>query len=322
MKILGKASKLYGDSLTRLRDSIENPLTCFDPYNISATISLHLYETIVYTSGLGWIQHAGGAGRLIELRGPERHQDWPDHGYFTLARPRVIFQAIVQRKRTFLEKAEWLTVPWAKHPETKTPHQKLLDIAALIPGLQEDWWAARSIAADDQDMLQLSKRFIPKIARMLENLFRWRWTWEAEHPSAVSELPVDPATSLCTDLDTGKPLFSTVFEFADTTRANEIAMYNSVALMVLHISTICHGGRNPDFIAEQIRKSLLPDGQLPAKTNPLRFPNECFDYSKKAHEWFEYSNIADEIAQTIDYYSREEHFSQGVYSLIFPLRMW
>lgn len=38
-------------------------------------------QTVVYTSKCGWIQHAGGTGRLIEARGPERHQDYPNHGF-------------------------------------------------------------------------------------------------------------------------------------------------------------------------------------------------------------------------------------------------
>ena len=33
----------------------------------------------MYSNRSGWIEHAGGTGRLIEMRGPERHQDYPDH---------------------------------------------------------------------------------------------------------------------------------------------------------------------------------------------------------------------------------------------------
>ena len=309
--ILAKASKLYGQALVQLRDAIEDPLTCYDHNNISATMSLHLYETILYTSGLGWIQHAGGAGRLIELRGPERHQEWPDHGYFTLLRPRIIFQSIVSRKRTFLEREEWRTIPWAKHPETKTMHQQLLDIAAPISGIQEDWRKAKAIAEDRADLLQLCKRFIPRVRNLFETLFRWRWQWEADHPNCVQELPPDPVDTLSLDLDTHEPLFSTVYHFEDMTRANEINLYNTIFLILCHCSNIIHGRRNPAFTAQCIRDSI-PEGDLPLKTNSLAFPQDCANFVQ----------IADEIARTVDFCCQERHLSQGAFMLTIPLRMW
>lgn len=311
-RILAKAGRLYGVTLFQLRDLIENPQTCYDSCNISATMALHLYETIAYTSGVGWIQHAGGAGRLIELRGPEKHQEWPEHGYFTLLRPRVVFQAIISRKRSFLEREEWKTVPWAKHPETKTPIQQLLDIAAHIPGIQEDWIAAKAIATNRTNLLSLAQSFIPRVQVLLESIFRWRWAWEVNHPHVVTEVPVDPQSTHVISLDDGKMLFPTVFFFTNMCRADEINLYNCFTIMLMHCSNICHGDRNPVFVAQCVRNSLPSKQPLPVKQNPLNLPNEYKDYS----------GIADESARTVDYCLQTRHISQGVYSLMLPLRMW
>ena len=34
----------------------------------------------------GWITHAGGVGRLIQLRGPEEHQKYPEKTIFLESR--------------------------------------------------------------------------------------------------------------------------------------------------------------------------------------------------------------------------------------------
>jgi hypothetical protein len=44
----------------------------------------------VFEDGRGWIQHAGGVGRLIEMRGPRRHTAEPARFYYRIARVAIV----------------------------------------------------------------------------------------------------------------------------------------------------------------------------------------------------------------------------------------
>lgn len=90
-----------------------------------------------------------------------------------------IFYALEQRKRTFLERTEWKSIPWARTWIPKPDLQKLLDIAADIPGLLED--------ADSLDMQSSSNRsdLRHRILSSLDALCKWRIGWERLHPNSA-----------------------------------------------------------------------------------------------------------------------------------------
>lgn len=92
--IMDQAAAFYGKALRQLSARIQDEGTRYDHENVSAMMALHLYEvsrsqssistttdlqTIIYSNRSGWIEHAGGTGRLIEMKGPEKHQDLPNH---------------------------------------------------------------------------------------------------------------------------------------------------------------------------------------------------------------------------------------------------
>jgi hypothetical protein len=93
--IMSQGAKLYGKALQQLRSRIDNPATCHDPANVSATIGLTLYEMVAYDNEEGWIKHAGGIGILIEMMGPERFQEYSAHRYFLMSRPALVSSSSV-----------------------------------------------------------------------------------------------------------------------------------------------------------------------------------------------------------------------------------
>lgn len=137
--ILAHGSYLYGKALLQLKSAINTPATAFDARNVAATMAVCQYETLVYTSTYGWVQHAGGTGRLMEMRGPHAHQDGLSHKCFLLSRYGIINQAVVSRQRTFLERPEWLHIPWANDLNSKTTTDHLMDIFAHVPGIYEEY---------------------------------------------------------------------------------------------------------------------------------------------------------------------------------------
>jgi hypothetical protein len=44
----------------------------------------------VFENGHGWIQHAGGVGKLIEMRGPHRHTYEPARFYYRISRISIV----------------------------------------------------------------------------------------------------------------------------------------------------------------------------------------------------------------------------------------
>ena len=45
-----------------------------------------------------------------------------------------------------------MTIPWIKHPETKTPHQQLLDILTPLGGLMEDFLALERTVTNEEEL--------------------------------------------------------------------------------------------------------------------------------------------------------------------------
>jgi len=306
-EILNKSSKLYSKALIQLRTAIEDPDTCYDHSNISATMAMTLYEQIIYTSDKRWVQHAGNTGRLIEMRGPHRHREWPAHGYYTLARSAIIHEAFMSRRRTFLENEEWHTIPLAKHPETKTPHQRLSDMLSCLPSLFEGYDAVSKVAVDSDEFFHLLKRFVPRIRDNLRWLIKWRWEWETAHKGPVIfERSVDPSTTWTLNAD-GRPIYPTVLYFSDMKYAQEFTLYNIGMTCLIHFGYSCH---EPDVVKDAL--DSLPRDQEPRRVNPVDLPRAGLKQN----------DVANDSARTIDYYLEPIHAAQGSYSLMWPLRVW
>ena len=191
-----------------------------------------------------------------------------------------------------------MSIPWSKHPESKTPHQQLLDILAPLGGVMEDFDNLKGVVTNEEELRAQSRLLREKFQKQLKKLYRWRWDWEASHHGPVAyEIPVDPNTSRAVD-ENLKPMCDTVIYFTDVTIAHELLLYDSVL-----------SNNGPSQIAE-IAFSELPANEEPAKANPLTMPsgNDLM-----------YLDAAKESMRSVNYFLLDEHASQGAYSLIWPL---
>ena len=274
--VVRKGTALYGKALRQLRDSIQDMTTAYDCRNVAATIALVHYESIAYTDKYGWIQHAGGTGRLMEMRGPERHQDEPDHTYFLLSRSRIIMQAIMSRKRIFLERPEWQTVPWAKHPRNKTSIDSLIDIMAFIPGILAEFDRLNRLAnlpEGEGRFWHLSGRALgpeqgawdvlrDQLIAALQRLEQWRQDWQARQTPTLQaeEKPPDLLTSLTWDPDLEYP--------AKTTHYPTFAIADDVAQHLITLA--CLGSfatslRDPGDIYQQVMAPARSNRVVPTR---------------------------------------------------------
>ncbi|KAL8790500.1 MAG: hypothetical protein Q9195_006331 [Heterodermia aff. obscurata] len=302
--IMDQGAALYGQALRQLSIKINDKTACYDHALVSATMTLHLYETIMYSNRSGWIEHAGGTGRLIEMRGPERHQEFPDHMYFLLCRFRIIFRSLIERKRTFLEEEKWKTIPWAKYPETKNSMHYLQDILCDFPGFCQDRLDIDAAAARNEDVTAQWRTLEAKLIKSFRNLVRWRWQWDADNPDVVYEKPIDASSNLSVDSD--GPLFDNVLHFKNLERATELVLYD-ITLQIF-------GHFYEDITKTSIygpAMSVWPPVERPRPTNPLNLPSETLRSE----------DILSEICRSVEYHLHASHASSGAFALMFPLRI-
>ena len=348
--ILRQGAALYGKALHQLRDSLEDRATAYHRRNLAATIALVYYETIAYTYKYGWIQHAGGTGRLMEMRGPQRHQDEPDHTYFLLSRFRITVQAIMSRQPVFLERSEWQTVPWAKYPATKTPTDGLVDILTHLPSIQVEfhrlnklagvregeggkWHLSRRPQGPEQEAWEVMRG---RVVALLHRLERWRQLWPTRHTPTiyVEEKAPDPLTSLTWDHDLQYPAIVTYY--ANFTTGHEVAMYLLVLGLLGSLSTflrdpvdMCRQVMGPDYLAgpqpQQDASIGVENGKYADSSNE--------DQQKQKHQK-KTSSVLPQIGRLVgasyfhqatkilDYLLLEQHRGKGAFTAMVILRIW
>lgn len=240
--------------------------------------------------GPGVIQHLGGVQRLIQARGPERHQDQPDLDVLENARLGMVHQYMEKKKRCFLEEPAWKTIPWAKHPECKTLLSIITDRKCDIPGLLEDMEAMRTgERASQTDIATLCE----KVHAQLYDLFVWRATWEAENPLCCWPVPVDHP----------EIPFSSALYFTSMARAVEICHYDTVLLMLFRMGRILMG---PDFSCTALAMSIPI-----VRTNPaLQLPTDMLS----VHD------VGVEVLRQIPFLLSDSSQHGGYFQAIFPLR--
>jgi hypothetical protein len=147
--------RIYGRALSDLQVALRDHERLFSDETLIACMLLTAYETLEGSSldHVEWTSHAQGAARLIELRGPERHQNGQAHRAFLASRISTIYASIIQRQSTYLAAQEWRSIPWTDEPRTYL--DQLLDIATSIPGLLERIDKNLDAnAADDNELLK------------------------------------------------------------------------------------------------------------------------------------------------------------------------
>ena len=103
------------------------------------------------------------------------------------------------RKRTFLERDEWKTMPWAEYPDTKTSMHYLQDMLCDLPGFCEDRLEIDAIAARGGDTTLKRRTLEMKLIVAFRQLVGWRWKWDTDNPNIAYEKPINLQTSLTVD---------------------------------------------------------------------------------------------------------------------------
>lgn len=114
-QLIETSRRIYGTAILKLNKVLSDPTESYSSDTLSATILLSFYEMFNCTEQHSWIRHAGGAGRLIRARGPERHREGFDQIVFMACRHILVMEAFQMQTPCFLEAPEWQELCWEIH---------------------------------------------------------------------------------------------------------------------------------------------------------------------------------------------------------------
>jgi len=233
---------------------------------------------------------------LIELRGPWIYQDKDERHLLEANRVTIALECLIKKKRCFLERPDWKTIPWALEPESKTLDFYLHDMLCDIPGLLED---ATNIELSILEIAQnrsLHRHLSRKILLLLQTLYEWRARWQQQNPDSCCEVP--------TSSPDDEAFSPNIIVYSSLGAAYEICFYNAILLLILKLGSQVIG---PAF--DPTNLSLRLTGHL--DYGPLIPPG--FALNSQA--------AATEICKSVEFHLAHPSSSAASFFLLFPLRV-
>ena len=142
-RFLAEARPYYGSALRMLNSAIQDVDTGMSNETLSATMLLSFYEMFAGENNDSWIRHAGGAGALMKIRGPNRHRYGFEREIFMAYRHTIIIEALHKDEACFLKEPEWLQLARDIHEDMRktdiaAAHMDLFDLAERFYELMLD----------------------------------------------------------------------------------------------------------------------------------------------------------------------------------------
>ncbi|KAL8942200.1 MAG: hypothetical protein Q9211_001498 [Gyalolechia sp. 1 TL-2023] len=206
-QVMDAAQAKYGRHLLMLKDCLNSPSMISSNDLFNAILTAVLFEMVTQISQHAWIVHMHALIRIIQI------------GF-----------AVMLRKRTFFERPEWrLAAPQILPSDLLN---RLIDIHTQIPGLLEDFDNLCTLDLTPKACFSAFCHLRDRSITLINTLFAWRWEWERQHGDQVWSVP-RPQLSHGPYDSTGKPIYSTSFEFSNFSRMGEIGRYNCMLVILL-----------------------------------------------------------------------------------------
>ncbi len=106
-EFMQESRRHYGKALRLLSSHLADPEKGMASETLSSTVLLSFYEMFASDSDDSWVRHAGGAGTLMKLRGPNKHRNGFDREIYLAYRHALIIQAFEICTPCFLNQPEW-----------------------------------------------------------------------------------------------------------------------------------------------------------------------------------------------------------------------
>ncbi|KAL5394810.1 hypothetical protein PMIN04_012638 [Paraphaeosphaeria minitans] len=131
-----RSYEAYTSLIQQLRRSLVVPEPTFTIHNAIAVLCLAMVEFLIRTPHESFHAHLKGLGALLQSQYPGCFSSGVLHALFIGCRPVLLFQALQERKRTFLAQLEWIEIPFCEH--RPSPMQNLLSDVATLPSILQD----------------------------------------------------------------------------------------------------------------------------------------------------------------------------------------
>ena len=155
--------QMYRQALLTLNAALQDPIDGLSSKTLAATILLSFYEVINCTEKDSWVRHAGGAGHLMRIRGPDRHRRGLGRICFLAYRHSLVIEAFLSRNATFLAVQPWLELSRdvQEAMPDRTPTYDLVDdfhlLTVELPGFTQSAQDANATPAARRKLLAVGQ---------------------------------------------------------------------------------------------------------------------------------------------------------------------
>lgn len=185
---------------------------------------------LTLTSTSGWINHALGLSKLMEIQGPAFYTSEPAHSVLVANRFNIILASLATSKPTTLSSPNWKMIPWQKQ-KLKDPMQLLVDVLTDLPDLRYDVERGCDPEAIRQNAMDILRRL---------RLWRVHWGMQPEYQvSRQEDNTSDSAQSPCQGIS---------LSYANLVQADEICLFNAGTIQTITIIRDMELLLNADFV--------------------------------------------------------------------------
>ncbi|KAL7947151.1 hypothetical protein V8C42DRAFT_319746 [Trichoderma barbatum] len=193
---------------------------------LCSALLLGYYESFA-EADYAWIRHAGGAARLMQLRGANRSYESPyEYSMFLACRGTIIKEALTHERTCFLDTSEWRAIPdglidFPLLPQPPDLYHTIFGHLASVPGLLSD---QKRITTSTPSSLQL--RFLDKANSLRRDFKTWYKLFTADSNELHKPVLI-PSLPDCSDYP-----FSSLFMYSDVPAATTIITYYAYLILI------------------------------------------------------------------------------------------
>jgi len=226
--LIQNSRDIYGKALLKLNKSLQDPVEGLSSDTLSATVLLSFYEFMTCTEKNSWVRHAGGAGKLIRLRGPDRHRTGFGSSVFLSCRYTLMIEAFNSKKPCFLALPEWkqLSRELQENSEFQSPFQTvredIFQEVVDIPGYVTE--AVESLTNDSYDSIALRG--------LIRRGHKHRSNYKDLHARLVNTLRDAGQEPTMTTSATNNKMFSYVYQYPSNIVGSYYCSHWSLTIMI------------------------------------------------------------------------------------------
>ncbi|PGH29684.1 hypothetical protein GX50_07569 [[Emmonsia] crescens] len=234
-------SQIHVSVLRKLQEAIYN-MQQTNSQGILLTVCLLMcFESFRRTTSDSLMNHAYGALKILEYRGPQNHMFGIDHSCFAELRPYWVSLALITRRPTFLAKEEWKTIPFSAGSSSKDMMHHLLDQVVDIPSYlaQFDRFmeGLNSGCVNYAEVAVTQGMLWSWVSDLDQRLCQWKKDWidtvPTRQPTEVTSQGSDPFPIFrCRDLTSMDIITPTTLVYPDLRVAHSICVYYASHLIL------------------------------------------------------------------------------------------